>query len=580
MVDRVPLTLLSGRIKEYPVGDTLVARVLPAALSALHGLTPAADRLPYYTGASTAALATFTAYGRTLVAAADAPAAQTALGLGTLATLSTVGTAQITNNAVDNTKIRDCVALSVIGRSANSTGDPADIAAGTDGHVLRRSGTTLGFGTVPSTSITGLGTMALQNADAVAITGGTFSSSSADPINIDGAAGSTRRLSFKTAGAFRWNVVTDSTAESGSNAGSHFAIYRFSDAGAFLGINVLIDRSTGLVNLYHGASITGTLSVSGDASVLSHTITNGNLRINAVSVNAANRNFAIGQLTALGQCDFKIGASNGSDAVSGSTVFSYSATLVNFNVGIASTTLVTTSSISVGGNIHGGNTTFNTSLGPGNSRLSHIPASPVSVRQEFGTDGSGWQYRIASNNAGTIVDRLTINDNGNVGVGNTAPGNRLTVGDGSADTRIVAIPNNSFAFGMQNGTSFGGWIGAIATDTIGFFNAAGTERARIASGGNVLIGTTTDNGEKFQVNGTSRVSGAASFGNNITVTARVIAGEDSETAHTFSGQLQSNATTQTLTNGYFTLYVISNTLMALSLKGSDGTVRSVNFTLS
>jgi hypothetical protein len=61
--------------------------------------------------------------------------------------------ATIAANAVTNTKLRDSSALSVIGRSANSTGDPADIAAGTDGHVLRRSGTTLGFGTVATAGI-------------------------------------------------------------------------------------------------------------------------------------------------------------------------------------------------------------------------------------------------------------------------------------------------------------------------------------------------------------------------------------------------------------------------------------------
>lgn len=58
------------------------------------------------------------------------------------------GATSIANDAVTNAKLRNSVALSVIGRSANSTGDPADIAAGTDGHVLRRSGTTLGFGTL------------------------------------------------------------------------------------------------------------------------------------------------------------------------------------------------------------------------------------------------------------------------------------------------------------------------------------------------------------------------------------------------------------------------------------------------
>jgi len=58
----------------------------------------------------------------------------------------------IANNAVTNAMIRDSAALSVIGRSANSAGDPADIA-GTDGQVLRVSGTTLGFGQVATAGI-------------------------------------------------------------------------------------------------------------------------------------------------------------------------------------------------------------------------------------------------------------------------------------------------------------------------------------------------------------------------------------------------------------------------------------------
>lgn len=72
----------------------------------------------------------------------------TTLGFGTIAT------AGIADNAVTNAKIRDSAALSVIGRSANSTGDPADIAAANDGEVLRRSGTALGFGTIATAGIT------------------------------------------------------------------------------------------------------------------------------------------------------------------------------------------------------------------------------------------------------------------------------------------------------------------------------------------------------------------------------------------------------------------------------------------
>ena len=63
-------------------------------------------------------------------------------------TVSNTGAVTIANNAVTSAKLRDSASLSVIGRSADSIGDPDDIRAATDGHVLRRSGNTLGFGTL------------------------------------------------------------------------------------------------------------------------------------------------------------------------------------------------------------------------------------------------------------------------------------------------------------------------------------------------------------------------------------------------------------------------------------------------
>jgi hypothetical protein len=62
----------------------------------------------------------------------------------------------ISNNVVSNEKLRDSVGTSVIGRSANSTGDPSDIQAGTDGHVLLRSAGNLLFGLISSDSISSI----------------------------------------------------------------------------------------------------------------------------------------------------------------------------------------------------------------------------------------------------------------------------------------------------------------------------------------------------------------------------------------------------------------------------------------
>jgi hypothetical protein len=81
--------ILNGRFQISTGSSTYYAdgtALLKAPLTAINGLTPAADRIAYYTSASAGAMTALTTFGRSLIDDVDAAAARTTLGLGTAAT--------------------------------------------------------------------------------------------------------------------------------------------------------------------------------------------------------------------------------------------------------------------------------------------------------------------------------------------------------------------------------------------------------------------------------------------------------------------------------------------------------------
>jgi len=209
--------------------------------------------------------------------------------------INSTGVTAIGSNKVTDGMLRQSAGLSVVGRSANSTGNTADIT-GTDGQVLRVAGTTLGFGTLNNSSLT--------NSSFTVATGtsGTDFNVSGSPVSLGGTitlnipdASSTARGLITTgtqtiSGNKTFSGVLGTTSALGTSVtgsaafgvGTNNFVFRTTNSGSNISMHSIFDVDNS--NATAGAQAFGFETANG----LVFTAANGTRRIERAAIKLIN----------------------------------------------------------------------------------------------------------------------------------------------------------------------------------------------------------------------------------------------------------------------------------------------------
>ena len=339
--------------------------------------------------------------------------------------------------------------------------------------------------------------------------------------NLDANVSVAKSISFRSDNSARINLEVSGT-ESGSNAGADFFIRRYSDAGSLIDTPLTITRSTG------GATFSGILTTPQVKAA-----TSAGLSINA------NSGTQVADFGAGGSANMTLfGGLSGTSATfsstatatafipSGATVptngmYLSAANTLNFATNTTNRlTILSTGNIGVNTSTPFGvfqvkvNTNNNVGFYP--KTVNSIGMLGMETTNDAGTGNTPFAinssslYFLTQNVIAQIID-----SSGNTGFGTTSIAEKveiegnLALRNGNTYStsleRAIVYRSNTISYGVQPVGNINFKTSGDAASFMTFTTRNGAadynERVRISQPGNLIVGSTTDNGQRLQVNG-------------------------------------------------------------------------------
>ena len=148
---------------------------------------------------------------------------------------------------------------------------------------------------------------------------------------------------------------------------------------------------------------------------------------------------------------------------------------------------------------------------------SGLSAKIGAVRTNSPGAGDSDIFFSTSTNGTSVTEAMRITHDGSVGIGVASPVSKVEIQSSGANGLVLGVDGGNATLSsrlfMTNGT---GGQGIALINNAGVFqfltgstpdSTSGSEKMRLTSGGNLLIGTTTDSGEKLNVSGNTKITG-------------------------------------------------------------------------